>query len=179
MKTVGIPLILTFKLDELSQDRLNLWRQTHFPKERNYLKAHLTIYHQLPGQEIVTIKEKLAEFAAVRDPIAIHFDRLMSRQGFVGVGVTSSEMLVYKSALNTLFMPSLRAQDKEPYRPHVTVTNKGSPREGEAVLKVVAEKFQPWDGAILGLELYHYRGGPWEFADSFLFDTSGSHSDAI
>ncbi|MES2745323.1 MAG: 2'-5' RNA ligase family protein [Bdellovibrionota bacterium] len=170
MKTVGIPLILTFKLDELSQERLNLWRQMHFPKERNYLKAHLTIYHQLPGQEILSIRHRLADFAALRAPIPIHFDRLMSRQGFVGVGVTSDEMLAYKTDLNTLFLPNLRAQDKEPYRPHVTVTNKGSPRDGEAVLRILEEEFRPWSGTILGLELYHYRGGPWEFAQSYIFD---------
>jgi 2'-5' RNA ligase len=169
LKTVGIPLILTFKLDSDSQQRLDRWRGAHFPKDRNFLKAHLTIYHQLPGQMLKGIQESLTTFVKSHAVIPLRFDRLMMRQGFVGVGVTSEEMLIYKSELNALFHADLRAQDRQPYRPHVTVTNKGSPREAENVFRQLEAEFEPWDGQILALELYHYRGGPWELADIFEF----------
>ena len=45
------PLILTLKLDQASFTRLDALRQAHFPPERNWLSAHLTLFHHLPGDQ--------------------------------------------------------------------------------------------------------------------------------
>lgn len=172
MKTVGIPLILTFRLDPLSQERLDHWREIYFPKERNFLKAHLTIYHQLPGQNLRLIKEQLATLAKDRRRLSIRFDRLMTRQGFVGIAVESELMQAFRGELNEVFQTLLRAQDRQPYRPHVTVTNLGSPKDAARTLAALEREFNAWDGEITGLELFHYRGGPWELAAIFPFDSS-------
>jgi len=44
------PLILTLKLDEESQAFFDKQRALYFPPERNFLKAHLTLFHQLPDE---------------------------------------------------------------------------------------------------------------------------------
>ncbi|WP_347528017.1 hypothetical protein [Mucilaginibacter sp. CAU 1740] len=43
-------MILTLRLDEKSQALFNEMRKRHFPPGRNFLKAHLTLFHQLPSE---------------------------------------------------------------------------------------------------------------------------------
>src|SRR5690349_8276110 len=42
------PLILTLGIDADSQAFFNAQRKRYFPPERNYLDAHLSLFHQLP-----------------------------------------------------------------------------------------------------------------------------------
>jgi hypothetical protein len=42
--------ILTLKLDNHTQAFFEELRQRNFPSERNYLSAHLTLFHKLPPQ---------------------------------------------------------------------------------------------------------------------------------
>ena len=169
MKRVGIPLILTFKLDVNSQKTLDTWRETYFPLVRNHLKAHLTIYHQLPGQQLEAIKGALASFAQDEDPPPILFETLMHRGGFVGVALASPALLELKNRIDLLLKDSLRAQDCKSYRPHITVTNLGSPSDAKRCYDSLLPQFTPWTGSSVGLELYHYRSGPWELAADFPF----------
>ena len=166
---VGIPLILTFKLDAFSQDRLDNWRQQYFPPARNHLKAHLTIYHQLPGQNIKEISKTLQAFVLTHSAIALRFSHLITRAGFVGVAIESPELIEARAKLSRLFGSTLRAQDKQPYRPHVTITNLGSPKEAEKCMADLEPVFSNWNARAEGLELFHYRNGPWDFAEHFPF----------
>lgn len=171
MKQVGIPLILTFTLDSISKSRLDSWREEYFPKERNHLTAHLTIYHQLPGQNIIAISQALEDFANAQSPVSLSFESLKTRAGFVGVHIESSELIATRTRLSAHLGEQLRAQDKQPYRPHVTVTNLGSPKDALSCFNSLEAKFKPWEGIATGFDLYHYRGGPWEFAKHFPFSS--------
>lgn len=42
------PLILSLALDDEAQGRLDRLREAHFPPARNYLRAHLALFHHLP-----------------------------------------------------------------------------------------------------------------------------------
>ncbi len=171
MKTVSIPLVLTFVMDDESQARLDLWRKLYFPPERNVLKAHLTIYHQLPGQNISRIDEILRDISHLRlSPFPIAFEELKTRQGFVGVKVASPELMQVKSELDHAFDPFLKAQDRKPYSPHVTVTNLGSPKDAQKVMELLTKEFVPWRGSVRAVSLFHYRGGPWEEYRTYSFD---------
>src|SRR5579875_2749320 len=45
------PLILTLALDKQSQSFFTEQRRLYFPAARNYLDAHLTLFHHLPASE--------------------------------------------------------------------------------------------------------------------------------
>jgi hypothetical protein len=45
------PLILTLKMDRESFSRFEGLRQAHFPPHRNFIPAHLTLFHHLPGDD--------------------------------------------------------------------------------------------------------------------------------
>ena len=51
------PLILSLKLDQASFDALEVLRQQYFPRARNFLSAHVTLFHQLPGEQETQIKQ--------------------------------------------------------------------------------------------------------------------------
>ncbi|WP_204248378.1 hypothetical protein [Hymenobacter sp. PAMC 26628] len=44
------PLILTLALDTDSQAYFDELRRQHFPAKINYLAAHVTLFHHLPGR---------------------------------------------------------------------------------------------------------------------------------
>ena len=53
------PFILTLQLDAESFARFNALRQQYFPPSRNYLEAHLTLFHALPAQNETQIRADL------------------------------------------------------------------------------------------------------------------------
>jgi hypothetical protein len=63
----------------------------------------------------------------------------------------------------------LTAQDRQGWRPHVTVQNKVAPEVARATLAALAAGFAPWEARAEGLLLWRYRGGPWEAAGEFPF----------
>jgi hypothetical protein len=66
---VAQPLILTLRMDERSQERFDRLRETHFPPERNYLRAHLTLFHKLPGEREAEISAYLRGVCRDREPL--------------------------------------------------------------------------------------------------------------
>jgi hypothetical protein len=44
------------------------------------------------------------------------------------------------------------------------VQNKVTPAEARALLSTLTASFAPFEALALGLDLWHYRGGPWELA---------------
>ena len=49
------PLILTLELDERSFAFFGAQRRRYFPPERNFIPAHLTLFHALPGEHLPSI----------------------------------------------------------------------------------------------------------------------------
>jgi hypothetical protein len=45
-------VIVTARLDRVSQNYFDELRKQHFPPQRNHLPAHLTMFHALPGDAI-------------------------------------------------------------------------------------------------------------------------------
>ncbi|UOQ67702.1 2'-5' RNA ligase family protein [Hymenobacter volaticus] len=69
--TANTALILTLALDAKSQEFFNELRKQHFPSERNFLAAHLTLFHHLPGAEYAAITDHLAQLAAAQPALTL------------------------------------------------------------------------------------------------------------
>ena len=63
----------------------------------------------------------------------------------------------------------LSAQDSSGWRPHVTVQNKVSNWEAQALLEALKAGFEPRPFGIRGLALHRYLGGPWETLKTWPF----------
>ena len=71
--------------------------------------------------------------------------------------------------LRARWEPWLTRQDRQPFRPHVTVQNKVTPAEARRTLAGLAAGFAPFEAVGTGLALWAYRGGPWAPLSRHLF----------
>jgi 2'-5' RNA ligase len=166
MENTGV-LILTVRIDDRSQQFFNELRITHFPPERNFLQAHLTLFHQLPDQP--------ATIAILNDFTAHSFRMDVTKLINLGAGVAyriEAEQLSHlRENLVQLFSKDLIPQDKQGFRGHITVQNKTTPEQARALLAALSEGFQPFQIRALGLDLWNYLGGPWSHQQYFPFQT--------
>jgi hypothetical protein len=65
------PLILTLQMDESSQEHFDRLREIHFPPERDYLQAHLTLFHKLPGERGAELAAELREVCRDQNPLTL------------------------------------------------------------------------------------------------------------
>ena len=162
------PLIASLRLDPASFARLDAWRAEHFPGAINHLRAHLTLFHHLPGDRREEVGEALAA-AADRPPPALAFTGMRSLGRGVAVEVASPELLALRAELARRFADHLTPQDGQGFRPHVTVQNKVAPEEAKALKARLEAGFSPWSGRGEGLLLHRYLGGPWRQEADYAF----------
>ena len=153
-------LILTLGLDAPSFGRLDALRRAHFPPGRNQLRAHLTLFHHLPGDRRAEVADALAA-AADRPPLALTVAGVRSLGRGVALEVASPELLQVRADLAARFRPHLTPQDAQGFRPHVTVQNKVSPEAARALKAELEAGFVPWEARGESLRLHRYLGGPW------------------
>jgi len=155
------PLIVTLLLDDAAQERFDRLRAQHFPPERNYLSAHVTLFHALPGEHLDAVRADLAE--AARRP---SFDVAVTGVRFLGRGVAyslaSDDVSALRGALVGSWQQWLTPQDRQKHAPHVTVQNKVQPAVARALHERLSAEFVPYDVRARGLGLWRYLGGPWE-----------------
>ena len=161
------PLILTLQMDERSQDHFDGLRELHFPPERNYLSAHLTLFHKLPGEREAEISTDLQD--TCREPISLAVAGLRFLGRGVAYELSSPDLVCLRKDLAMRWEPWLGAQDRQGFKPHVTVQNKVSPERSRALHGQLQATFSPFEVEGLGLSLWRYVGGPWEKVGSYRF----------
>ncbi len=156
------PLILTLALHPDDQARFDRLRTLHFPPSRNLVPAHVTLFHHLPGDELVAIQALLAHEAASLPPFPVEAPGLR----FLGRGVAyelrAPELLALRARLARAWQGWLTPQDAQGFRPHVTIQNKAEPDTARALKDSMQAGFTPFQVRATGLRLWRYLGGPWE-----------------
>ena len=163
------PFIVTLKLDDASHAWLDALRQAHFPPERNFLQAHLTLFHKLPGEEAEAVDADLAAAAGARPPLPLTFDAPMFLGFGVAIHVESAPLAALQAELARRWRPWLNAQDRQGFRPHVTVQNKVPAEAARALQAELEAGWTPRTGTGVGLSLWRYLGGPWAHVADHLF----------
>ena len=163
------PLVLTLTLDAEATTFFNELRQQHFPAERNYLEAHLTLFHQLPGSEIDSVVAPLENVSQQYHPIDLQVKEVRLLGRGVGYRLESSLLQQLHRQLQKQWRPFLTKQDQQKLWPHVTVQNKVTPGEAKHLYERLSEEFEPFTAQGTGLHLWEYHGGPWESARVFSF----------
>lgn len=163
------PLILTAALDPEAAALFQRLRDRHFPAKLNIVPAHLTLFHHLPGETRPAIEEALAAWSAEQDamPFAARGFRFLGRG--VAVSIEAERLVAARRHLASLWAADLTAQDRQAFRPHITIQNKAEPGVARQLLARLEAEGLDVAGQIVGLDLWHYRGGPWEIAGRFAF----------
>jgi len=164
------PLILTLALDEASFQRFDAERRAHFPPERNFIPAHVTLFHHLPGEEIEAVRAEIAAAcAAAEAPLRVEATGLRFLGRGVAYALASRELEALRADLARRFDAHLTPQDRQRFRPHMTIQNKADPAKARALFERMEAAFAPFSATGEGLLLWRYRGGPWEAAGRFGF----------
>lgn len=163
------PLIVTVKMDSETHDFFNDLRQKHFPPERNHLAAHITIFHQLPGERLDEIEEQLKITASRQYEFDLQFESVEYIGRGAIVAIESPPLISLRNKLANYWSDFLTPQDRQKFAPHVTVQNKVAPEEARLLCDKLKESWQPQTGTATALQLWHYRYGPWQLANEFDF----------
>ena len=160
------PLVLTLGFDPETLERLQMLRDRHFPPELNVVPAHLSLLHHLPGREAPAVRATLAELARAAAPLSLRFTAPRKLGSGVALPVESPALLTLFGRLKEAFSPWLIPQDRQPFRPHVTLQNRAAREQVDRALAELMADFplgcDGWSGTGTALLLWRYRGGPWE-----------------
>ena len=159
------PLLVTLQLEDRAFERFDGERRRWFPAELDHVPAHVSLFHQLPGEHLDEVAGALEDVADEHAPFTVEATGVR----FLGRGsaytLQSDELAAVHGALAERFAPWLTEQDRQPYRPHVTIQNKVEPDEAKRTFAELEAGFAPFTFTATGLELWWYRGGPWAPAD--------------
>jgi len=163
------PLIVTLKMDAESFSFFDKLRQRHFPQERNFLLAHLTLFHHLPGSERSSIENTLHALCLQQEQLTLNVTEVKSMGRGVAYKQESATLVALHQRLQRQWQEWLTQQDQQKLWPHVTVQNKVTPVQAAQLLQELTAPFIPFEITGLGLQLWEYQGGPWELLHEFLF----------
>jgi hypothetical protein len=163
------PIIITAQIGKGDQAWADALRKAHFPPERNFLSAHITMFHHLPPAYLPEIKARIAALARECPPPPAMLSEVMLLGRGVAFRIDSPELLAMRDELAEGFTGLMTPQDQARPRLHITVQNKVEPPVAKALHANLAACFEPRPLAITGLSAYYYRGGPWEDIQSWSF----------
>jgi len=163
------PIIITALMGKSDQAWADGMREQHFPPERNFLNAHITLFHHLPPGHLPEIKSRLKDMARqYAPPPAMLADVMMLGRG-VAYRVDCPDLSTIRDELAAAFHGLLIPQDQARPKLHITIQNKVEPKVAKALHTRLSIEFEPRDFDICGLAAYYYRGGPWERISSWKF----------
>jgi hypothetical protein len=154
-------LIVTAMLDEASQARFDGERARYFPAAINYLQAHVTLFHALPGGELQSVARTLEAVCRAQAPAGFATSGLRFLGRGVAYALDMPEVVGVRATLAAAWREWLTPRDRQGFRPHVTVQNKVAPDLARALLAELQAGYAPWRGEVPGLALWRYEGGPW------------------
>jgi hypothetical protein len=173
-------LIVTLQMDATAAAHFTELRRRHFPPQRNWLAAHVTLFHAVPLTVQDQVLSDVADLAGATDAFRMRVDRLLFLGGGVAYGITSEQATDLRRSLAARWDALLSRQDRAWHgRLHVTVQNKVEAPKARALHAELERDFAPWEIGATGLQVWHYVGGPWEAVASFPFaDGSAARSPA-
>jgi len=162
------PVVVTARLDPQATARFQAWRDALFPPGRTQVAAHLTLFHRLPGEALPAIAAAVAERAPAGQINALAASPRFLGRGFA-VDIEAPALVALHTGLARAWSPWLTPQDRQRFHPHVTLQNKADPAAARKAFAAFSANFVPFAIRIEAIDLFVYRGGPWEPAGTVPF----------
>ncbi len=156
------PIIITAMMGPEDQSFFNKLRRQYFPPERNYLDAHITLFHHLPPAHWPEIKRHIIALTKEYEAPLARVDRMLNLGRGVAFRIDSPELLAVRSMVAENFASLLVPQDQSKPRLHITIQNKVKPNAAKLLFDALDADFETFSLSIIGLSAYYYMGGPWE-----------------
>lgn len=163
------PLILTVKLEQSAFEFFDRLRKQYFPPERNFIPAHITLFHALPGARAHFVRETLTEICGETVVFPLNFKKPLFLGKGTAIEIESQPLAALRRRLAEVFADDLTRQDQQTLRPHITVQNKVAPDTARNLYDQFLAEWQPFSADAEGLLLWEYQGGPWRLIAELAF----------
>ena len=168
MRAERPPLIVTAHLDDASFAVLDGLRRRHFPAKLNKIPAHVSLFHHLPGEEEPGVLATARALAGQTRAFALRPLAARSLGRGVALAYESDELATLRGTLATAWAAWLTPQDRQGFKPHVTIQNKVEADAARALLAAMTG-VEPPPCRVEGVAIWRYLGGPWERVATCLF----------
>jgi len=156
------PFIVTAELPRDLFAWADQLRRVHYPPERNRLEAHVTLFHSFAPSLREELRTYLPRIAGEYASPEARITGLMDLGTGTAFAIRSAGMLAIRETIAEHFHGALTAQDRHEPRLHITIQNKVTRDEAQALQHELAKTLDERDFAFTGLGLHLYRNGPWE-----------------
>jgi len=173
-RTPPAPFIVTAELPEDVFAWANGLRTEHFPPERNWLKAHVTLFHSFAPSLRGELPRYLASLAGEFSPPPAQISGLMDLGQGTALAIHSPQMLAVRQVIAEHFWQMLTSQDQGGKRLHITIQNKVDRKAALALQQLLEPRPLQRRFAFTGLGLHLYRNPHWEAVGVWKF--RGKHS---
>ena len=163
------PFILTAKLPPDIHAWADNLRRAHFPPERNHLHAHVTLFHAFAPSLLDELCDFIPQIAREHAPPRGEITGLMNLGKGTAIRLHAPDLLAIRREIAEHFHGMLTDQDLHDPRPHITIQNKVTKEEAQALQAALEPQIEPRTFAFPGLELHRYLGGPWELVKAVSF----------
>jgi hypothetical protein len=165
MKTY--PAILSLKLNTEAFEYFNGLRKTYFPTDRNFIDAHLTLFHHLPQKD--ELLDDLKQIAMSQSIMSLQVQQVVFIGNGVAFKIENKQLHYLHKQMQKQWWSYLTAQDQQGLWPHVTIQNKVPAVEAKKLQEELSRNFQSFEAFGIGLDLWEYHNGPWRHVQTFLF----------
>ncbi len=173
-RSPSAPFIVTAELPEDLFAWSNGLRTEHFPPERNWLKAHVTLFHSFAPSLREELPRFLSRMAGEFAPPAAEITGLMDLGQGTALAIRSPGMIAVREVIAEHFRDMLTRQDQGGKKLHITIQNKVERATAAALPQRLGAQFGQRRFAFTGLGLHLYRNPHWEAAGVWKF--RGKHS---
>lgn len=157
-----MPFIVTAEMPPDILAWADALRRAHFPPERNWLQAHVTLFHAFAPSLRDELRSVLAELSAEFAAPEARIEGLMNLGRGTAIALASPHLLAIRDRIAERFHGALTAQDAHRPRLHITVQNKVTPQAARALQAELAPQIRPRAFAFRGLGLHLYCNPHWE-----------------
>ena len=163
-------MIVTAWIDPKDLELFNRQRAALFPADRNYLSAHVTLFHHIPASVRQDFISFCHELYASTHVLSAWVGPPFSLGKGAAYPVKCRPLAEIRGQLRAEFAAHLTRQDDRPWnKGHITVQNKVSPEEAKRTVHKLSADFTPQDIQVCGLEFFRYDGGPWMLLEQLSF----------
>ena len=167
MPEKSLPLIVTLKIDEASQQYFSDLRKAHYPSHVNYIDAHLTLFHRLPSDKTI-ITDTLAPLNKY-EPLPIEVTGIRNMGKGVAFTLKSRKLFQLHKGLQKRFTKFLISKDRQILWPHITVQNQVTANKAQKLYDELNTNFKPFTITAIGISTWLYQKGPWEHLGDYDF----------
>lgn len=163
------PFIVTAELPADIFSWANSLRTEHFPPERNWLKAHVTLFHSFAPSLRDELPRYLARIAGEYASPPAQVTGLMDLGGGTALAIRSPAMLAIRERIAEHFWQMLTSQDQGGKKLHITIQNKVPRQAALALQSALGAMLKPRAFAFTGLGLHLYQSPHWEAVGAWSF----------